>query len=584
MTQIPSDTVNAIRRTESAVFDEHLVPKAWAMEFSCVSNGSSFILPTRSTGRLELRITGNLNEDVALAEACTNIERVVSSVPGILAHCGVDASLVSDFVVSDVCLHVAFQRCQRQPFIACGDYMSGPFEEILILLPMKHGFPIALLKQDSIPTHLDGRPDFAMPELYLGDALVMTETNFSLLSTTIVEQSLFANAFILVRLSLRCGFIASQANVQFPFNQEPERTLICASQQPPISICAICLGPIRERRHANLGGVRAEQDMLCSLFHCPTCRALRPTGLFLLCEFCIKAKVCPFQITEARNNTDSLIRLYSYCFGSTPVCVHKGFVRNTLVDTLFMLFNPHEFIAGARAFLDFYLNATWHESFAPRHLIDLCSPGKSKELWAAFYEHFIMNAHCPRVRMVVYAIQCALNTGPVLRRYGSSLPTKGREVFLQGDLRSRYNQRGVRVCIFPRVLLAADLAHGLFTPAVLREMSIRVFKYLQVASFNTNVACCCTPVQGTNVPLFPVLNCRGPVLDLSNEMGQPHHYNPRNDSERGALYETWRRINNWQRDLRQIIARRDFTFNKDEHFVLPGPTTSMWNDDSRYLS
>ena len=184
--------------------------------------------------------------------------------------------------------------------------------------------------------------------------------------------------------------------------------------------------------------------------------------------------------------------------------------------------------------------------------------------------------------MVVYAIQCALNTGPVLRRYGSSLPTKGREVFLQGDLRSHYNQRGVRVCIFPRVLLAADLANGLFTPAVLRVMSIRVFKYLQVASFNTSVACCCTPAQGTNLPLFPVLNCRGPVLNLSNEMGQAHHYNPENDSHRTGSYGAWRQIKNWQRELREILARRKFTFDKDKHFVLPGPINPKLND-SRYL-
>ena len=290
-----------------------------------------------------------------------------------------------------------------------------------------------------------------MPQLYLGDALVWTEANYALLSTTIVEQNQFANAFVVVRVSLRAGFIGSQA-VHFlpPFNQDPERELMCASQQPPISACTICMGPIRERRHENIGGMRSEQDMSCSLFHCPTCRDNRPTGPFFLCEFCITAKICPFLIPEpddhVRHN-DTFARVWGAYYGPSPVCVHKGFVRNTLVDTLFMLFNPHEFIAGARAFLDFYLNATWHESFAPRHLIDLCSPGKSKELWAAFYEHFIMNAHCPRVRMVVYAIQCALNTGPVLRRYGSSLPTKGREVFLQGDLRSRYNQRGVRVCI-----------------------------------------------------------------------------------------------------------------------------------------
>ena len=586
LTQLPSDCTNAIRLIQTTVFDDHLVPKPWALDFAFVSNGSSFIYPTSSTGRMEIRLPPNRNVQTVI-DTHHHIDRLISFVPKILSECGLEASVVSEYRVTDVNIHVAFQRCQRQPFVSCGDSLSGPYEEILLLFPIKRGYPIALLKQGCPPTHLDGRPECGIPQMYLGDALVLTEVNYCLLSTTIVEDSMFANAFIQIRVSLRSGFIGSQGKVSIPFNLEPERSLLCGTQQPPISICAICMGPIRERRHANLGGVRLDQDMSCSLFHCSVCRSLRPTGPFLLCEFCIHTKVCPFGIpepSEAVLSNPFLARLWSAYFGKSPVCVHKGFVRNNLVDTLFMLFKPHEFVAGARAFLDFYLNATWHESFAPQVLLQLRAPEKSKQLWAAFYQYFITNAHCPRVRMIVYAVQCALNTGPVLRRYGSNLPTKGREIFLQGDLRSQYNQKGFRVCIFPRVLLAADLAHGLFTPSILRVMAIRIFKYLQTASFNTSVACCCTLVESGPQQLFPILSCRGPVLDLSNEMGQPHLFNPVNRESIGSEQEkSWHQIKKWQVQLRGKISHRNFSFVPEIHFVLPGATNAPTHDNRDLL-
>ena len=587
--QCSSEANNAVQNIRHLAFDEHLVPKPWALEFGGVCKGSSFYEGQSSTGRLEFRFPKS-----STVSGCTQVrlefEALLKCLPDIVVQAGLNVAVLSRYRVSDVHVHLAFQRCQRQPFISTGHSLSAPFEEILLMFPLRHGYPIALLNDEKPTVHLDGRPNFVMPELFPGQVLLFTETAYSLLSTTMVEANLWANAFALVRLSFRAGFIGSQPTLFVPFNEDPERALHSGSQQPPICACAICMGPIRERRHGELGGVRSEQDMNCSLFHCAICRSFSSpnTRPFVLCEFCIAAKICPFQIPLFSDISTSVMsslgQAWSNYFVSSPVlCVHKGFVRNSLVDTLFLLFNPHEFVAGARIFLDFYLNATWHESFAPKVLVDLLENGETREMWGAFYQYFIQNAHCPRVRMVVYAVQCALNTGPVMRRDGSAVPTKGREIFLQGDLRSNYNQSGVRKCIFPRVLLAADLAHGLFTIQNLNVMAIRVFKYLQAASFNTSMACCCASLEGGKCPIYPILKCRGPVLDLSNELGQSHLFNMHDSSHSQWSKVAWQKVARWQAQLRAELLSRKFVFDETKHYHLPGATKAPI-DDTRFLA
>ena len=329
--------------------------------------------------------------------------------------------------------------------------------------------------------------------------------------------------------------------------------------------------------------------MQCSLAHCSVCRYDRPDGPFFVCEFCVRSRVCAFSIdydsisTVPLHHGSSLRRACLSYLGPIRTCVHSGFTRNDLVDTLFLLIKPHEIIAGARCFLDFYLNATWHDLFAPLDLKDLRAQGKMQELWPSFYQIFIQNSQCPRVRLITYALQCALNTGPVLRGEGSRVPTNAREIFMQGDLKSRYNDHGLRKCIYPRVLAAADFAHGLFEKEIMRTVAIRVFKFIHTGDFNTSAQCCCASLEGAKVPFYRLLECRGPVLDLCVELGQAHHFNPKGRLPNDVRLLVWSQIKNHQSKLRHIIAQRNFRFDSAKHHKLPGSTVPH-TDENRFLA
>ena len=156
-----------------------------------------------------------------------------------------------------------------------------------------------------------------------------------------------------------------------------------------------------------------------------------------------------------------------------------------------------------------------------------------------------------------------------MRRQGTSLPTQAREIYFSGDLRSRYNRHGIDVCVVPRVLNAADFAHGLFTFDVLKVMAIRIFKLLSDnTKFNPSFVCCCSePSQQS----YNTLKCHGPLLDLSEDLGQRHHQtNASSDPNYHLNCLNQKVITEVQHKLREKIANRDFGFNDKVHYALPG--------------
>ena len=507
--KLPPHVVDVVTEMRRSVFDSQMVPKSWAMEF-CTD---PFLQPGFCLmGHLDFRFPKNLiSNDMA---------RLIDSLRGTVQHllrlCGVTLEEQQEYQISDIFLHVSFQRSQRQPFQSGGHTLSGPFEEIYLVYPLCRGRPIAFWNS-SLPLFRDGSPPTWIPEVCPGHVMVFTEIPFCFLSTTKSEEGCLSNAWVVIRVSAKAGYIASNSPCQVFFNDSAEHLLLLSTHQPPVTMCVLCKGPIRERRHGVLGGPRDLQNLDCSLFHCVTCRLQNPMGEFYLCEFCVRATLSPFSINEAHvmSKPPHQCALRLACekyYSNPPVCSHNDLRRNNLVDTLFLLIRPHELIAGARVFLDFNLNATWHEAFVPKRVRDCFDDGKMQDLWTAFYQCFVENSQCPRVRMTCYAIQCAMNASPVMRRQGTSLPTHAREIYFSGDLRSRYNRHGIDVCIIPRVLNVADFAHGLFSFDVLKVMAIRIFKILSDSSkFSPSYACCCSEPSQRQTS-YKCLSCQSQSL------------------------------------------------------------------------
>ena len=567
--KLPPHIVDVLERIRSSVFDSNMLPKAWAMDYSNTS-GVFRSQDVNTTGRLEFRFPESTDLDIEC-----HMNRVRGTVVHLLRLCGVGLEEQDNYSITDSFIHVALQRCRRLPFLHTGHALSGPFEDVYLVYPLCKGRPIALWNM-SLPLFRDGSPPTWIPVLTGGEVMVFTQHSFSLLSTTHCVEGLYSNAFIVIRVSSKSGYNGSHPESRYHENEHAETFLRSSTAQPSVMNCVVCMGPIRERRHGLLGGPRDQQNLQCSLFHCVTCRNTNPFGNFYLCEFCVRSKLSPFQNQNAHvmsqgdltiASTSTFVQYFSSAIG----CRHDTFGRNDLVDTLFLLIRPNELIAGAIVFLDFYLNSTWHEGFAPELLQDTFDAGKMQELWPTFYQCFVQNSQCPRVRMTCYAIQCAMNTGPVMRRQGTRVPTYARELFLSGDLRSSYNKHGIDKCIYPRVLNAADFARGLFTFDILKVMAIRIFKLLgDDTKFSPSYACCCSN-PSTMEGSHNSVSCRGPVLDLSQDLGQPHHWSKQSNPKRSNFSSRNRQvIKQHQAELRLLIQKRDFDFQNGVHYPLPG--------------
>ena len=303
------------------------------------------------------------------------------------------------------------------------------------------------------------------------------------------EVNHVCHAFIVVRFSLKLGYIASKKPKLPPFDARPDEWLLSSTSQPPLRNCVVCRGVIRERRHGDLSGDRSRTDHFCSLPHCTSCRKDFPSGPYFICEFCALTKLGPCTINEhdisVNESFGNVLRLAcSEYFSSSKatVCRHQDAVTNDLVSTLFLLVDARELQAGAKFFRDFFAYGTWHQSFAPSSVLHTFEQKQNDQVWDAFYKEFCANAHCPRVRIVCYAMQCALDTGPVLRARNSNLKRKSREIYFGGKLTSSYNVDGFEHCVLPRTLHAAAIAEGLFDRRSLHT-SIQIAERIKLQNF-----------------------------------------------------------------------------------------------------
>ena len=171
----PSQVNDCLLRICGLVFDDRLVPKPWALKYCSHSTGASSLhnLELEGTGRLDLRFPDMSPQ----SKLFPLFERMKTAVRDLLNACGLTYDVAQHYTVTDMHINVAFQRCQRQPFQSCGQRLSGPFEELIIMFPFKRGCPIAFLDSTK-PLLVDGSVKTAIPEVAFGQALVFTETAF----------------------------------------------------------------------------------------------------------------------------------------------------------------------------------------------------------------------------------------------------------------------------------------------------------------------------------------------------------------------------------------------------------------------
>ena len=98
--QCSSEANNAVQNIRHLAFDEHLVPKPWALEFGGVCKGSSFYEGQSSTGRLEFRFPKS-----STVSGCTQVrlefEALLKCLPDIIVQAGLTVVL---------CVHKGFVR------------------------------------------------------------------------------------------------------------------------------------------------------------------------------------------------------------------------------------------------------------------------------------------------------------------------------------------------------------------------------------------------------------------------------------------------------------------------------------------
>ena len=574
--KMPHTLCAVLQELRPLIFDDNMIPKPWALQFMQNSKTTSLNSIDIPTGRLDIRFPDGGAEGLN-AQAATLLSSASLAAVQLLPELGMRAETFAELVKTDVYIHVAFSRCQRSDFITTGHSSSKPFEEILILLPLTHGKPIAIWDQAQT-CHRDGTPHCVIPDLLPNDFVVMIDTPYALLSTTVTEGGHVSHAFIAVRLSVTSGYIAKMKPSLPPFDVRPEEWLLSSTSQPPIRKCVVCHGMIRERRHGDLSGDRSRLDHWCSLPHCATCREDFPSGPYYICEFCVITRLGPCTLTEdlvnANQSFGNVVRracLTYFVSGVGRVCLHQNAVRNDLVSTLFLLIDVRELQAAASFFRDFFVFGTWHQTFAPSSLIEIFDEKRNNELWSAFYKEFCSNAHCPRVQVICYAMQCALNTGPVLRARNTSLQTKSREIFFRGKMNNQFNVDGFEKCVLPRTLHAAAMAEGLFDQKSLQVMAIRVFKLLNGGKFKPSFACCCSVVDDHTPQNLgaQVLRCRGPSLDLSSDIGQEHLWRTSRLVNDAWAVENRDTLRDWQQRIRQVLSTTTFHFNKRVHVTIP---------------
>ena len=556
------------------------LPKPWALPLVTHASGTTRQCQDNVTGRWDIHFHSQFK--AIPQEVHDSLSLLQSEMVSLMVCAGIPKELAQGFRYSEPTLKVNCLRCERLPFLHTRRQDAAAFEDILVLLAIDASNPIALWDQSALKG-IDGCPVSYIPFLDSGQALIFTETPFALLSTLQTQGGELASSFILMRVCLREGCLSSNNPMALRaeiWNPGPENWLQSATIQPPVALCCVCHGYIRERRHGDLSGSRdVNRDYNCSGFHCATC-AVRRNGLgHMVCELCMNVSQTTVRVIDAEafsggNGNDVLATISQYFLSNTNTCFHNGFIRNDIVDTLFLLIKPSELQTAAKAFRTFMMKGTWLLALIPDNVGDLITRNLFDELWPAFYEEIFMNAHCPRVVALAYAIQCALNTGPLVQRQGRC-HASSREIFFSGSLKTAWNRRGMRECVRDRVLLASEFAFGLFEREALLRVAIRVFRLFSIPKFKSNFQCSCTNSTQSTERDHPTKDCQGPVLNLSTDKGQDHIWPTLPNDVRAQNWDNLRILRQFQDDLAHELLTYPIRFDPSRHILKWSPASSF---------
>ena len=577
----PPDFYTTCLALRHAILDECGVPRHWAVHFSSHASGCSEKTATVSTGRLDLEFPRDATRHGLPGHVSEHLTTLECSLPQILMLAGFSIEAVKNFRLSQTLLKVNFLRCERTPFVLPRETSSLPFGSVVVLVPLFECDPIAFWDQKALHAR-DGTPVSYIPSLTERDVVVFTETPYSLLSTLWAQRPLVTSAFFLFHVYVNGASVSTStisARSAMPtqiWNVGPEEWLQTATTQPPVTTCCICRGYIRERRHGDLTGFGCrdlDRDHGCTGFHCTTCRQQKPHGPFMVCEFCSRVVRIELPSIDDKNfanpvNDDVVSAACQHMISPSTICVHNTFNKNDIIDTLFLLIKPSEIMAAAASFRDFTLKGSWIADLLPDNVAELISLDENDKLWPAFYQVFYLNAHCPRVVAVCYAIQCALDTGPLLATRRKQKPLE-RELYFAGPMSSYWNERGMRECVRDRVILSCELASGFFGRDALMKMAVRVFRLFSVSKFQHNFQCSCSGGATNTERPHASKSCNGPVLDLSKDKGQDHIWPTLSAELRSRTESNLRRLRTFQADLALEMENYPIQFDGRRHIKCP---------------
>ena len=550
------------------------LPKTWAYPLVSQGSGTAFRSFDTITGRFDITLSSQFRPTPI--EVVDSLSLLMIALNRLMVSAGFCEDMVKRFRFSLPVLKVNCVRCQRTPFVFTRNQAAPPFEDFLIVLPLDSGNPIGFWDQNALKG-VDGSPVVYIPMITTMEAVIFTETPFTLLSTLQTDGGQLSSSFIMIRACLTDGFTSSM-NPHFfgpeVWNAGPENWLQTATIQPPVALCCICRGYIRERRHGDLSGSRdVNRDHQCTGFHCTACALQNVAGGHMVCEMCMNVQHGPLPqidvtLFHARDDTNFNFRVQQHFFSEKSPCFHSHLRNNDLIDTLFLLIRPSELQVAAAAWREFLMNGTWIASLIPDKVSELVTLNRFEELWPAFYQEIFLNAHCPRVVALNYAMQCGLNTGPLMQRQDRCRASE-RELFFSGSLRSNWNHRGIHECVRDRIILASEFAVGLFERGALMRMAIRVFRLFNIPKFQSNFQCLCTSPQYSDTRDYSTTICQGPVLDLSRDKGQDHVWPTLSASLRSDTRENLRVLRNFQRSMRVEMKKYPLVFDARRHVKCP---------------
>ena len=223
------------------------LPKPWALPLVTQASGTSRLSQDNNNGRWDILFHSQFN--ATPQEVQDSLSLLQSELIGLMISAGFTKEMAQSFRYSDPVLKVNCLRCERLPYLHTRRLDAPPFEDILILLAIDPCNPIALWDQSALKG-IDGSPVSYIPFLDSGDALIFTETPFALLSILQTQGGALTWSFVLIRACLMNGCMSLNNPLALRaelWNPGPESWLQNATIQPPVALCCVCHGYIRER-------------------------------------------------------------------------------------------------------------------------------------------------------------------------------------------------------------------------------------------------------------------------------------------------------------------------------------------------